>query len=76
MHLAGSKKIQQALAEEGVLEKFMPNDASDMRKVFAGLFSFEGEENMQKTIHLGLSNPADYVLKPHEPVGTTCMEKN
>ena len=42
------KKIQQALAEEGVLEKFMPNDASDMRKVFAGLFSFEGEENMQK----------------------------
>ena len=69
MHLAGSKKIQQALAEEGVLEKFMPNDASDMRKVFAGLFSFEGEENMQKTIRLGLSNPADYVLKPQREGG-------
>ena len=69
MHLAGSKKIQQALAEEGVLEKFMPNDASEMRKVFAGLYSFEGEANMQKTIQLGLSNPANYVLKPQREGG-------
>ena len=69
MHLAGSKKIQQALAEEGVLEKFMPNDATEMRKVFAGLYPFEGEKNMQKTIQLGLSNPADYVLKPQREGG-------
>jgi len=69
MHLAGSKKIQQALAEEGVLEKYMPNDAKDMRKVFAGLYSFEGEENMKKSIALGLSSPSDYVLKPQREGG-------
>ena len=71
MHLAGSKKIQQALAEEGVLEKFMPNDATEMRKVFAGLYSYEGEKNMQKTsialnvLHLlfchGFSNTITYL---------------
>jgi len=68
MHLAGSKKIQQKLAEAGVLEKFMPAKAAQMRRVFAGLYSLDGDEGAE-AIKLGLANPAGYVLKPQREGG-------
>jgi len=68
MHLAGSKKIQQKLAEAGVLEKFMPEKAADMRRVFAGLYSLDGDEGTE-AVKLGLANPAGYVLKPQREGG-------
>lgn len=49
MHLAGSKKVQQALAEPGQLEVFLPQDergtaaAKELRSVFAGLYSLNVE---------------------------------
>ena len=68
MHLAGSKKIQQKLAEPGVLETFMPEHAEEMRRVFAGLYSLDGEDAI-KTVELALSNPAGFVLKPQRQGG-------
>jgi len=68
MHLAGSKKVQQKLAEPGVLEKFMPDSAARMRKVFADLYSLDGGEETE-AIQLALANPARYVLKPQREGG-------
>jgi len=68
MHLAGSKKVQQKLAEPGVLEKFMPEQAAQMRKVFANLYSLDGEEGV-KAVKIALANPAGYVLKPQREGG-------
>jgi glutathione synthetase len=68
MHLAGSKKVQQKLAEPGVLEKFMPDSAAQMRKVFADLYSLDGDEGTE-AIQLALANPAGYVLKPQREGG-------
>ena len=68
MHLAGSKKVQQKLAEPGVLEKFMPDSAAQMRKVFADLYSLDGNEGTE-AIQLALANPAGYVLKPQREGG-------
>ena len=68
MHLAGSKKIQQKLAEPGVLEKFMPDRAALMRRVFAGLYSLDGDEGTE-AVKLALANPAAYVLKPQREGG-------
>ena len=68
MHLAGSKKVQQKLAEAGVLESFMPERAADMRRVFADLYSLDGDEGTE-AIKLALANPAGYVLKPQREGG-------
>jgi len=68
MHLAGSKKVQQKLAEAGVLESFMPERAADMRRVFADLYSLDGDEG-KEAIKLALANPAGYVLKPQREGG-------
>ena len=68
MHLAGSKKVQQKLAEAGVLERFMPEQAEKMRRVFANLYSLDGDEG-DEAVKLGLANPAGYVLKPQREGG-------
>ena len=70
MHLAGCKKIQQALAQPGVLERFVDDvgECADMRKVFAGLYAMDGEEAME-AVKLGLENPGAYVLKPQREGG-------
>ena len=39
--LAGTKKVQQALAAPGVIEKWLPSDAESLRGVFAGLYSLD-----------------------------------
>ena len=70
MHLAGCKKIQQALAQPGVLERFVDDvgECAEMRKVFAGLYAMDGEEAME-AVKLGLENPGAYVLKPQREGG-------
>ena len=70
MHLAGTKKVQQVLAEPGVLERFVknPQDAQAMRKVFAGLYALDGERAAD-AVALGLADPGSYVLKPQREGG-------
>ena len=84
-HLAGSKKVQQALAAPGVLEDFMkdrPEDVALLRSCFAGLWALD-EENTDDTIsnkgnvsggHAeaitdAIEHPERYVLKPQREGG-------
>lgn len=42
-HLAGTKKVQQVLAQPGVLERFMedPGVVQEIRDTFVGLYSLD-----------------------------------
>ncbi|KAI5081752.1 hypothetical protein GOP47_0001495 [Adiantum capillus-veneris] len=69
-HLAGTKKIQQQLTKPGVLERFVENvdDASFIRKCFAGLWGFDENRDMEK-IKEAIANPDAFVLKPQREGG-------
>eukprot|EP01041_Mallomonas_annulata_P003989 gene3989-7945_t len=68
--LVGTKKVQQALAMAGELEKFVTdvNDLQAMRKVFAGLYSLEGMAG-DKAVAMALADPDNFVLKPQREGG-------
>ncbi|KAI8508675.1 hypothetical protein Bbelb_137740 [Branchiostoma belcheri] len=57
-HLAGTKKVQQELAQPGVLEKFL----EDPMAVGRGL---QGD----KTVQMTTANPQDFVMKPQREGG-------
>mmetsp|Transcript_15160 Transcript_15160/g.18386 ORF Transcript_15160/g.18386 Transcript_15160/m.18386 type:complete len:489 (+) Transcript_15160:153-1619(+) len=73
-HLVGTKKVQQKLALEGELEKFIDdeNECKALRSTFAGLWSLdvdeqtEGEKQAQKQ---AMVNPEGYVMKPQREGG-------
>jgi len=77
--LVGCKKVQQNLAEPGVLERFTDSRAEreTIRNCFAGLWSLEnlsrdgGSEGDATTefVHDALANPENYVLKPQREGG-------
>jgi len=69
-HIFGAKKVQQALAGEGVLEKFARSDieAELIRSSFAGLYAL-GEGDDQSTVDMALRDPHSYVLKPQREGG-------
>jgi glutathione synthase len=70
-HLAGTKKIQQALAKPGVLERFVtePRHADDLRRCFVGLYPLDSSLDGLKGLELGLKLPENYVLKPQREGG-------
>uniref|UniRef100_A0A8D9EKN9 Glutathione synthetase n=1 Tax=Cacopsylla melanoneura TaxID=428564 RepID=A0A8D9EKN9_9HEMI len=70
-HLAGAKKIQQALASEGVLEKFLtnPNQVQQVRDIFTGLWSLDYDTKGDDAVEMALKNPAKFVLKPQREGG-------
>ncbi len=65
-HLAGTKKVQQALAAPGALERFLaPVDAARLRTLFAGIWPLEGDgSEVREVIARAIAAPQDYVLKP------------
>jgi glutathione synthase len=69
-HLVGAKKIQQALAEPGVLRQFCASgqDESLLQSSFAGLYAL-GEGDDSGTIQKALEHPEQYVLKPQREGG-------
>jgi len=81
--LAGTKKVQQALAAPGMLERFLPDDsdtASELRSVFAGLYSLdaaagtdksnsEQENELRALIERVVSHPEQFVMKPQREGG-------
>ncbi|XP_049879708.1 glutathione synthetase-like isoform X2 [Pectinophora gossypiella] len=69
--LAGTKKVQQALAAPGVLEKFMgPGGAtSRVRDIFAGLYSLDFDENGERAVEMALADAERFVLKPQREGG-------
>ncbi|CAM0912324.1 unnamed protein product [Alopecurus aequalis] len=74
-HLVGTKKIQQELAKENVLERFLDSksDIEKVRKCFAGLWSLENESIVSSAIE----SPELFVLKPQrEGGGNNIYEDN
>eukprot|EP00635_Sarcinochrysidales_sp_CCMP3193_P003000 CAMPEP_0118907692 /NCGR_PEP_ID=MMETSP1166-20130328/11018_1 /TAXON_ID=1104430 /ORGANISM="Chrysoreinhardia sp, Strain CCMP3193" /LENGTH=493 /DNA_ID=CAMNT_0006847063 /DNA_START=191 /DNA_END=1672 /DNA_ORIENTATION=+ len=72
--LVGTKKVQQALAAPGELEKFLKTtddqSATDVRAVFAGLYDLdEASADAPKAIAAALGAPHAYVLKPQREGG-------
>jgi glutathione synthase len=78
LQLAGSKKVQQDIANPGVVERFAasPQDAELMRTFFAGLWGLDNlqgdsEESVaaSTTVADAIANPGSYVLKPQREGG-------
>lgn len=66
-HLAGTKKIQQVLSDEKVLEKFVadPKTRQRIAETFVGLYSLEKKSpNTVKIVNEACNKPDKYVLKP------------
>eukprot|EP00742_Colponemidia_sp_Colp-10_P004127 GILJ01004405.1.p1 GENE.GILJ01004405.1~~GILJ01004405.1.p1 ORF type:complete len:498 (-),score=81.87 GILJ01004405.1:118-1563(-) len=71
-HLSGTKKVQQALAKPGQLERFMtePDAANRLRSCFAGLWGLEADdEEGVSAVQDALIHPEKYVLKPQREGG-------
>lgn len=70
-HLAGSKKVQQVLANKNVLKKFCNDEEmAQLTPCFAGLWGLEKEdEATKKVINDAIKNNDDYVLKPQREGG-------
>ncbi|XP_066354594.1 glutathione synthetase, chloroplastic-like [Miscanthus floridulus] len=66
-HLVGTKKIQQELAKEYVLERFFDTkgDIKKVRQCFAGLWNLENDSIVMSAIE----SPELFVLKPHREGG-------
>ncbi|KAI4466782.1 glutathione synthetase [Holotrichia oblita] len=70
-HLAGSKKVQQALARPGAVEMFL-GEASKIeavKEIFTGLYSLDFDEFGDQAIQMALDAPERFVLKPQREGG-------
>ncbi|XP_045505135.1 glutathione synthetase-like isoform X2 [Colias croceus] len=69
--LAGTKKVQQALAAPGVLETFMSEGAmtSRVRDIFTGLYSLDFDDNGERAVEMALADAEKFVLKPQREGG-------
>lgn len=69
--LVGTKKVQQVLAEPGVVERFVddPNAVKRIRKTFAGLYSLDNSPEGDKNAKMAMANPERYVVKPQREGG-------
>ncbi|XP_012532759.1 glutathione synthetase isoform X2 [Monomorium pharaonis] len=70
-HLAGTKKVQQSLAQSSVLKKFLKDDASvtKVQEIFTGLYTLDFSDDGEKTIKMGINEPNKFVLKPQREGG-------
>jgi len=78
VHLAGTKKIQQVLANEGMVERFIsdPKHARLIRSTFAGIYAIDSSDGkqdqkakIQAIIDEAIANPSAFVLKPQREGG-------
>lgn len=70
-HLAGTKKVQQALARPEMLKRFVSDDSkiSLIEGIFTGLYSLDMNEEGEAAVKMVLDNPEKYVLKPQREGG-------
>lgn len=70
-HLAGTKKVQQALAKPGALKRFLSNDEdiAKVEEIFTGLYSLDKAEGGEAVVEMVLKNPEAYVMKPQREGG-------
>ena len=70
MQLAGTKKIQQVLAESGILSEFVPESVADQLKAyFAMMFGLEEEVEGRPARDFLAENAEQFVLKPQREGG-------
>ncbi|XP_026750424.2 glutathione synthetase-like isoform X3 [Galleria mellonella] len=69
--LAGTKKVQQALAAAGALERFMGSSAATtrVRDIFTGLYSLDFDENGERAVEMAIADAERFVLKPQREGG-------
>ena len=70
-HLAGCKRVQQALSSAGVLERFLSADGAALaRSCFTGLWALDAAaDDRRSVIAAALADPASFVLKPQREGG-------
>ncbi|KAH0950533.1 hypothetical protein HN011_001841 [Eciton burchellii] len=70
-HLAGTKKVQQSLAQANVLNKFLEDEESVARvqEVFTGLYTLDFNDDGEKAVAMGMKEPNKFVLKPQREGG-------
>ncbi|XP_030759459.1 glutathione synthetase-like isoform X1 [Sitophilus oryzae] len=70
-HLAGTKKVQQALAKPGAIELFLSESKKieAVREVFTGLYGLDFDEAGDQAVQMALDDPERYVLKPQREGG-------
>ncbi|XP_046386679.1 glutathione synthetase-like isoform X1 [Ischnura elegans] len=69
-HLAGTKRVQQALASPAVLERFLDSSvAASVREIFTGLYTLDLSDEGNAAVEMALKNPTHYVLKPQREGG-------
>ncbi|XP_076824887.1 glutathione synthetase-like [Clavelina lepadiformis] len=63
--LAGFKRVQEALAQPNVLEKFIddPEVARQVRSTFVGFYPLEMNSDGDKFVQMAMKNPDSYVVK-------------
>ena len=70
MQLAGTKKIQQVLADYSILSEFVPESVADQLKAyFAMMFGLEEEVEGRPAREFLAENAEQYVLKPQREGG-------
>jgi len=75
LQLAGCKKVQQVLAEPGVLEHFVGSDAPALRHTFSQLWPMDDSELGRQAQSLAFAAPEKYVLKPQREGGSNNIYK-
>ena len=70
-HLAGTKKVQQALALPGMLNRFLSDEdqIKRVKDIFTGLYSFDKNEGGDEAVKMALENPENFVMKPQREGG-------
>ena len=70
-HLAGTKKVQQVLADPVILRRFMSEEeATQLESSFAGLYGLEiNSPTVEEVKKMAIANPHAYVLKPQREGG-------
>ncbi|XP_061724241.1 glutathione synthetase-like isoform X1 [Cydia pomonella] len=69
--LAGTKKVQQALAAPGALEQFLGAGAISgrVRDIFTGLYSLDFDDSGERAVEMALEDAERFVLKPQREGG-------
>lgn len=60
-HLAGTKKVQQALAKPGILKRFITDDhkIKSITNIFTGLYAMDSDtQDGQDALRMVLTDPA------------------
>ncbi|XP_048505872.1 glutathione synthetase-like [Athalia rosae] len=70
-HLAGAKKVQQALAKPGAVARFLKDERTvkQVRGIFTGLYALDFDEHGDRAIEVAIADPERFVLKPQREGG-------